>query len=226
MVSDPHPVRGIVQNHPFDYSLTARKLVAPIQLAVICPAGEARRVGEYLQRLHQPIAPGKSEADYLLRFDGFQNAFATSLQVPALGDNLWMTCPEVDPDLDAQRGALQLSQNITSCLSALKAAALPTITVIFIPTRWAHWRTFETESESFDLHNFVKAFCVPQGVATQFLEEDTLDNPLQCRIRWWLSLALYVKSMRTPWVLSSLDSDSAFVGLASDWIAKRKEATT
>ena len=52
-----------------------------------------------------------------------------------------------------------------------------------------------------------------QGIATQFLEEDTLENPLQCRIRWWLSLALYVKSMRTPWVLSSLDPDSAFVGL-------------
>src|SRR5271165_1116945 len=78
---------------------------------------------------------------------------------------------------------------------------------------WSRWRSFETESEQFDLHNFVKAFCVPQGLATQFLEEDTLENPLQCRIRWWLSLALYVKSMRTPWVLSSLDNDSAFVGL-------------
>src|SRR5439155_11368065 len=85
--------------------------------------------------------------------------------------------------------------------------------IVFIPTRWIKWRTFETESERFDLHNFVKAFCVPQGIATQFLEESTLHDNLQWRIRGWLSLAVYVKSMRTPWVLESLDNDSAYVGL-------------
>jgi hypothetical protein len=212
-VSDPHPVRGIIQNHPFDYALTARKLTLPIQLAVICPAKESRKLSDYLQRLHQAVDPGKYEQDYLLRFSGFQNAFATGLEVPTPGQNLWVTCPDIDPSTDAKKGSLQLSHNITTCLNALKAAALPNVTIVFIPTRWARWRAFETESERFDLHNFVKAFCVPQGLATQFLEEDTLENPLQCRIRWWLSLALYVKSMRTPWVLSSLDSDSAFVGL-------------
>lgn len=212
-VSDPHPVRGIIQNQPFDYALSARKLASPIQLGVICPAKESRKLSEYLQRLHQPIQPGKYEADYLLQFSGFQNAFGTALQLPAPGNNLWLTCPEIDSNLDAQRGALQLSQHLTTCLNALKAAALPNVTIIFIPARWAQWRTFETDSERFDLHNFVKAFCAPQGIATQFLEEDTLENELQCRIRWWLSLALYVKSMRTPWVLSALDNDSAFVGL-------------
>jgi hypothetical protein len=212
-VTDPHPVRGIINNKPFDYSLSARKLTGPIQIGVICPAKEANKLSEYLQRLHQPIAPGRFEADYLPAFNGFQNAFGTELQVPAPGDRLWLTCPEIDASFDEQRGALQLSQYVTTCLSALKAAALPNITIIFIPTRWARWRKFETDSERFDLHDFVKAFCVPQGIATQFLEEDTLENELQCRIRWWLCLALYVKSMRTPWVLSSLDTDSAFVGL-------------
>jgi hypothetical protein len=212
-VTDPHPVRGIIENQPFDYSLSARKLTGPIQIGVICPAKESKQLSEYLQRLHQPIAPGKYEADYLLAFNGFQSAFGTPLQIPAPGDHLWLTCPEIDTGFDEQRGALQLSQHVTTCLNALKAAALPNITIIFIPTRWARWRKFETASERFDLHDFVKAFCAPQGIATQFLEEDTLENELQCRIRWWLSLALYVKSMRTPWVLSSLDADSAFVGL-------------
>jgi len=212
-VTDSHPVRGIIENQPFDYALSARKLTPPIQLGVICPARDSKRLSQYLQGLHQSIAPSKFEADYLLQFNGFQNAFGAGLQIPVPGDNLWLTCPEIDPKLDAQRGALQLSQHLTTCLNTLKAAALPNVTVIFIPARWARWRTFETESERFDLHNFVKAFCAPQGIATQFLEEDTLENSLQCRIRWWLSLALYVKSMRTPWVLSSLDSDSAFVGL-------------
>jgi hypothetical protein len=222
-VRDPHPVRGIIQNQPFDYALTALKLAPAIQVAVICPARESQTLGEYLQRLQQPIRPGKYEADYLLPFDGFQNAFGASLQIPTPGDNLWLTCPEIEPTFDEQRGALQLSQNITNCLSTLKAAALPAVTIIFIPTRWARWRAFETETERFDLHNFVKAFCVPQGIATQFLEEDTLENELQCRIRWWLSLALYAKSMRTPWVLASLDENSAFVGLGISIDRKAKK---
>ena len=79
-----------------------------------------------------------------------------------------MTCPEIDPALDEQRGALQLSQHITTCLNALKAAALPNVTIIFIPTRWARWRTFETEQERFNPHNFVKAYLssVPQQNGT------------------------------------------------------------
>jgi hypothetical protein len=50
-------------------------------------------------------------------------------------------------------------------------------------------------------------------MATQFLEQHTIADAYQCRVWWWLSLALYAKAMRTPWVLSSLAEDTAFVGL-------------
>jgi argonaute-like protein implicated in RNA metabolism and viral defense len=63
------------------------------------------------------------------------------------------------------------------------------------------------------VHDFVKAYAVQRGVTTQFLTEDTLSDSQQCRVWWWLSLALYVKGMRTPWVLDALDEDTAFVGL-------------
>ncbi len=222
---DAHPVRGIVQNKPFDYPLTLRQLASTIQVGVICPGPEAARLNQYLQNLNRNINPGKYEADYLLPFQGFNAAFGTPLVLPEPGHNLWMTCPEIDPDSGPQQGALQLSSHITACLSAMKAAAAPNVIVIFIPTRWANWRSFETESERFDLHNFVKASSVPQGIATQFLEEDTLSNELQCRIRWWLSLAIYVKSMRTPWVLSALDGDTAFVGLGMSLDRKAAKGT-
>jgi hypothetical protein len=212
-VADPHPVRGVLKNRPFDYPLTTRQLSSNIQIGVVCPAQESKRLSLYLQTLEKPIKPGQYEEDYLLPFPGFQNAFGVALQIPEPGDNLWVTCPDVDPTIGQEKGALETSRHITSCLSSLKAAASPNVTIIFVPARWANWRTFETESERFDLHNFIKAFCVPQGIGTQFLEEDTLQNQLQCRIRWWLSLAIYAKSMRTPWVLESMESDSAFVGL-------------
>ena len=69
------------------------------------------------------------------------------------------------------------------------------------------------EFETFDLHNFVKAFCVQRGIATQFLNQNTLADTYQCRVWWWLSLALYVKGMRTPWLLDNLSDHTAFVGL-------------
>lgn len=212
-VADTHPVRGMLQNRPFDYPLTSRQLVSAIQVGVICPNAETAKLASYLQGLHTSLAPGKFEVDYLPPFPGFEGAFGTPLQIPRPGENLWVTCPEIDSSLNEQHGALEIARCLTTCLSALRAAAAPSVTLVFIPQRWAQWRSFETENERFDLHNFVKAFCVPQGISTQFLEEQTLLDLLQCRIRWWLSLALYVKSLRTPWVLESLDRETAFVGL-------------
>jgi hypothetical protein len=59
----------------------------------------------------------------------------------------------------------------------------------------------------------VKAYAVQRGIGTQFLDQSTLADEAQCRVWWWLSLAFYVKSMRTPWVLDGLDENTAFVGL-------------
>jgi hypothetical protein len=212
-ISDTHPVRGIVRNRPFDYPLTSRHLAADVQLGVVCPAQESRKLASFLDLLHGSLVPGQYESDYLLPFPGFESAFGVALRIPRPGDSSWITCPDVDAGVDPPRGAHQLGRHLTASLAKLHAASSPSVTVIFIPTRWSKWRSFETESERFDLHNFVKAFGVPQGIATQFLEEDTLANSLQCRVRWWLALALYVKSMRTPWVLEALDPDSAFVGI-------------
>src|SRR5690606_16739050 len=69
------------------------------------------------------------------------------------------------------------------------------------------------DNEHYDLHDFIKAYCAERGIATQFIQEDTISNPLQCQINWWLSLSYYVKSMRTPWVLDSLDKSTAFAGI-------------
>ncbi len=224
-VADAHPVRGMLQNRPFDYPLTARQLAPTIQLGVICPNAEATKLTSYLDAFHTSTSPGKFEADYLPPFPGFEGAFGVPLQMPRPGENLWVTCPEIDPTLNQQQGALEIGRHLTTCLSTLRAAAAPSVTLVFIPQRWVPWRSFETQAERFDLHNFVKAFCVPQGISTQFLEEETLLDTLQCRIRWWLSLALYVKSMRTPWVLESLDPESAFVGLGMSLDRKAERGT-
>ncbi len=44
-----HPVRGILTNRPFDFSLTKQQLSSDIRLGIVCPKAEARQLQSYLQ---------------------------------------------------------------------------------------------------------------------------------------------------------------------------------
>lgn len=212
-VTDPHPLRGLVNNRPFDFALTQRGLAQRITLGVVCPEAESRFLESYLHRSAARSRPAKTEEDYLLEFPGFAQAFRVPLDIPTPGRPGWETCPEPDASIDNKTGPLECSRLLTKAIDALNATHRPNVVLIFIPERWRHFRGFEADDEIFDLHDFVKAYCVQKGVSTQFLEQDTLAHQQQCRVWWWLSLALYAKAMRTPWVLDSLPSDTAFVGL-------------
>ena len=219
-VKDSHPVRGITNNRPYDFALTQRHLVSALSLGVICPQAEAKVLHTYLHNLSQRQQPASTERDYLLDYAGFEAVFGVPLHIPQPGQTGWVTCAEPNPNLGVKAGALELAASITRAVTAIEASAAPNVVLVFIPERWQAWRKFDVEGEKFDLHDFIKATCIPRGVATQFLEQDTFANPYQCRVLWWLSLALYVKSMRTPWVLDSLNSDTAFVGLGFSYDSK------
>src|SRR5205823_7898997 len=82
-----------------------------------------------------------------------------------------------------------------------------------VPRRWKQWERYDVGGEHFDLHDFVKAYAVQRGIATQFVREETLTKEHQGEVIWWLALSFYVKSMRTPWVLHGLQPDVAYMGL-------------
>lgn len=87
--------------------------------------------------------------------------------------------------------------------------------IIFVPARWKQWEKYS----GFDLQDFVKAYCVQMGIATQFLRQETLTKQYQGEIVWWIALELYVKSMRTPWILDRSDGETAYVGLGFSPVA-------
>ena len=211
-VKDTHPVRGILNNRPYDYPLTSRGLSPSLRIGIVCPAAEAQTLHAYLQSIHQTLSPNRTERDYLLDFPGFQTAYGLPVELASPGSPGWITCPEPSTSGRVQ-GALDAGRLINRSIETLHASHAPDVVLIYVPDRWELYRSYSTESERFDLHNFVKAFCVQRGVATQFLNQDTLSDSYQCRVWWWLSLALYVKGMRTPWLLDDLADDTAFVGL-------------
>ena len=211
IAEDTHPVRGLLQNRPFDAALTDSGIASKLRMAIIAPARDAKRVYQYLSQLHSGIDPSKNDADYLLPFPGFAAAFKCSLEIAEPGSRAFVELEE--PNDFSPADCRALGSKVASALSTLKASENPSVTLIYIPTRWQALRGYEHDDERFDLHDFVKASAVPQGCSTQFLEEDTLSNPQQCRVRWWLSLATYAKGLRTPWALRGLDRDSAYVGI-------------
>ena len=213
MSTDTLPLRGLASKGPFDQSLISQADDRPIKIAVICPRVEAPFLEQFLAdglRMHNPQRGTKEE--YLIRYTGFENIYRVPIIFPGRGDPLWYTIPEIDSLLDQHDGALDMSRKIRDGISSL-AAVGRSIILIFTPNRWQRWREFKNDDELFDVHDFVKAYCVQRGIATQFLDQETLGYTDKCRVWWWLSVALYAKAMRTPWVLDGIDPDTAFVGL-------------
>ncbi|MHC4671985.1 MAG: SIR2 family protein, partial [Planctomycetota bacterium] len=212
-VSDIHPLRGLRSNRPFDFSLSSQGLSTKIRVGIVCPDREARMLNQYLCQSGQIHHPNKTEKDYLIDYPGFYQAFGIPLEIPTPGDGAWAVCPEPNGNSTIKESSLELANLITRSIDAVVAAENPHVVFLFIPERWSIWRGYRDDQERFNLRHFVKAYCVQKGISTQFLEQHTLSINQQCRVWWWLSVALYAKAMRTPWVIEKLDPDAAFVGL-------------
>jgi hypothetical protein len=211
-VISSHPIRGIRENRPYDFALTQNGFSPSVRLGVICTMESSAIFQNFLSRSSSAHQPSLTESDYLLEFPGFQTAFSLPIEIPSPRTAGWQTYAAPAKDEPVKGGALAMARNIIQAINAVRAATLPQVVIVCIPTAVDRWIRYETDDELFDLHDFVKAYCVQHGIATQFIQESTSIDKQQCRVWWWLSLALYVKAMRTPWLLDGLDKNTAFVG--------------
>ena len=211
-VHDSHPIRGLVENRPYDYHLTTSGLGRSTRIGVVSPRPDAPRAAQFLAGLREQARPD-TKREYLLPYPGFSAAFGTSLDLPQPGMGSWVYCSEPQYNSDPRDAAQTLRRELQRRIDQLQATYNPQCILIYVPTRWAIWERYVGDGEYFDLHDFVKAYCVERGVATQFLRERTTRKSYRTEIMWWLALSFYVKSGRTPWMLKTIDSNTAFVGL-------------
>ena len=213
IATDMMPLRGLAQHGPYDQKIMTDIFNEKINVSVIAPRRESPMVSNFLAEVNYSHLPSKgSKEEYLVKYPDFQSVFRTPIEMASVNSPLWCDLSEIDSQFDVKEGTLKLSRMIREAVASL-ASRGQNLILIYLPQRWKKWWGFETENESFDIHDFIKAFAAQRGVATQFLNEDTVQYPDKCRIWWWLSLALYAKAMRTPWVLEGLDPSSAYVGL-------------
>jgi len=210
MVTDFHPMRGLLNNTPFDYSLNEKVLRSSISLGVICPDSHKKRLHDFLNQFNcrQSV---KYNVDFVIPFPGFYQAFKTQLDIPSPESNEWTNLqpPKIT---DVQRASVELGNLITRRLDQLSASAID-VALIYIPKDYDFLTGYAENNEKYDLHDFVKAYAAQKNIATQFVREKTIESEMYCQIMWALSLAIYVKSSRIPWVISGLQYDTAFAGI-------------
>lgn len=211
-VRNPNPLKGLVENRPWDFQLTTSGLSSSVEMAAICPGQDAAKLKRFLSHFQERSVPSKQERDYLQTFPGFSAAFGLPLTYPNRGESGWVDLDDAVAG-DTLTSAKQLAHRICKALDAIRSLRPGAIVAIFVPLRWADYEKIETDTEHFNLHHFIKAYAARHGQSTQFIRERTTLSPQPCRVRWWLSLALYAKALRTPWRLDCLDDETAFVGI-------------
>jgi hypothetical protein len=209
MVSDFHPMRGLTKYAPFDFALN-EVLRSSISLGVICPESHTKEFQQFLGQLNcrQDV---KYNVDYVIPFPGFYQAFKAGLNIPDHSSNAWVNL-EFPATLDMQQAAINLGEIITRKLDNLSAAQID-VALIYIPKEYEPLTGFSDDNAKYDLHDFVKAYAAQKNIATQFIREKTIESDMTCQILWAISLAIYVKACRIPWIISGIQSDTAFAGI-------------
>jgi NAD-dependent SIR2 family protein deacetylase len=212
-IHDFHPMRGLVKNQPYDYFLNDSFFSNPcVDLNVICPADKGSAFYTFLNSLNQEIQ-AKHNPDYLISYPGFFSIYGIPINIPTTDEKSWKDCQIPRNKSDSVEIANHLSMEITCKIEELNRVNNKAVIVIFIPEEWEYFTSYNDGLEHFDLHDYIKAFSVQRNISTQLIREKTIKSVLSCQIRWWLSLAFYVKSLRTPWILTNLDKETAFAGL-------------
>lgn len=210
--TDFHPMRGLLNNMPFDSSLNGKVFSNEVSVGVICPQKYAAKFYSFLNEINHTHGAGVNP-DYLIDFPGFTAAYKIPINIPIVNQDRWVDISINHTNGNIKEIAVDLARLITTKLDQIVSSHKHLVVTIFIPNEWEAYRKFEDQGERFDLHDYIKAYAAQRGVSTQLIEEDTLTDELKCQKFWWLSLSFYVKSLRTPWVLSNMDKTTAFAGI-------------
>lgn len=220
---DFHPMRGLVSFRPYDYPLNNKVFTNDVKIGVICPKANSDDFHTFLSGLTQQHKVDKN-IDYVIDYPGFNSIYDIPIDIPSVNGERWMTLDFVHSNESIKANAIKLARIITSQIQKLSDSFTQMSLAIFIPQEWELYESYEEDGEKFDLHDYIKAFAAQRSVATQLIKEKTLKDELKCQKFWWLSLSFYVKSLRTPWILSNADTTTAFAGIG--YSLKRQNGRT
>lgn len=210
VAEDFHPMRGLILNAPVDYAMNRGILHSSISVGVVCPSEHSQKFALFLSGLNQH-SRSEHNSDYLIDFPGFYQAFKIGLDLPETNSSKWARISASNGQ-DKYTAAVEFGNAIIQKIDQLNASAVD-VALIYIPKEYEYFTAYTDGIVKYDLHDYIKAYAAQKQVATQFIRERTIESEFHCQIMWALSLALYVKSGRTPWVVNGIQPDTAFAGI-------------
>ena len=203
---DFHPMRGLCSYAPIDYPINFKGLNKSISLGIICPNSSNKEFYEFLLKFNSRHNV-QYNPDFVIPYPGFFEAFKVNLNIPTIADQRWQNL-----SIDSNDSEKDYCEKLRKKIDQLSACQVDVI-IIYIPKEYEYLTVYSDIPGSFDLHDYIKAYAAQQQIATQFIREKTIESSLLCQILWALSLAIYVKSNRIPWCISSEQNDTAFAGI-------------
>jgi hypothetical protein len=206
-----HPINGLKMFGTLENNLGANNGFRDIKLAIITSEHKFTIAKNHLESLLDTVKP-KSEKEYLKEYTGFSNIYKKHLVIPQTNQSEYVvTINRVETNNISAIQFYDLIKHKIDILSS-KSTEIDCV-VIYIPKEWERFRELKNEQTFYDLHDSLKLYAVKKGLKIQFIEDKSIQYSDQAKIRWWLSLGLYVKSNGTPWKIQTDDIETAFVGL-------------
>jgi len=206
-----HPLNGLKILGPLEESYGMNGITSKVNLAIISPANGFERVKSHLESLLNRISP-KTEKEYLIDYLGFDEIYKKHLVIPNSIQNEFVVT--INDQEIKQLSAVQFYDLIKNKIDKLSIRSTEIdCVVIYIPDAWRNFRELKTDQTYFDLHDSLKLYSVKKGLRLQFIEDKSINYNDQAKIKWWLSLGIYVKSNGTPWKVKTDNIETAFVGL-------------
>jgi len=206
-----HPINGLKLLGPLEESFGVNNVVSKIQMAIIAPDSGFEKVKSHLESLLKPVSP-TTEKEYLKAYPGFDAVYKKHLVIPNSAQSEYVVT--INSQAVSQYSAIQFYEHIKRSIDALSLKRNEIDCVaIYIPNTWKKFRELKNETTYFDLHDSLKLYAVKKGLRLQFIEDKSINYNDQAKVKWWLSLGIYVKSNGTPWKVKTDNTETAFVGL-------------